>query len=78
MRWTSGLRLRIACDLGAADLRVTRPEGFELPTTEDLVAAIPKLIAAVSAAGGFPADPKDRVTIVKWIGAAKKGKKQGD
>jgi len=49
----TGLRLRTACDLDAAEPHVTRPEGFELPATEDLAAALPKLIEAVSAAGGF-------------------------
>ncbi len=73
-----GLRLRTACDLKAADLRVTRPTGFELPTTEDLAATLPKLIDTVSAAGGFPVDPQERVTTIEWTGAAKKGKKQGD
>ena len=74
----TGLRLRTACDLDAAEPRVTRPTGFELPVTEDLAAALPGLIAAVAASGGFSADPSDRVTTVKWTGVSKKAKKQGD
>ncbi|MCB2262154.1 MAG: type I-U CRISPR-associated protein Cas7 [Candidatus Thiosymbion ectosymbiont of Robbea hypermnestra] len=70
----TGLRLRTACDLEAAEPRVTHPQGFALPATEALAENLPRLIAAVSAAGGFPADPSDRVTTITWTGASKKGK----
>lgn len=39
-----GLRLRTACDLRADTLRVTQPEGFELPSTGALAELLPTLI----------------------------------
>jgi CRISPR-associated protein Csb1 len=73
----SGMRLRTACDLDATALRVTRPTGFELPTTEALAARLPDLIDHVASQGAFPADPDARVTTVKWLGVSKKGGKKG-
>jgi CRISPR-associated protein Csb1 len=44
-----GLRLRTACDLGlAGDVQVTRPEGFELPSLEEVENAMPELIRGAS------------------------------
>lgn len=41
----SGLRLRTACDLEViGGLRVSRPEGFQVPSTEDLGKELPGLI----------------------------------
>lgn len=48
-----GLRLRTACDLDVVETRVTRPEGFAMPSRADLEAALPKLIGAVAAQGLF-------------------------
>jgi len=43
----NGLRLRTACDFEViGDMRVTRPTGFSLPTTEALLAAMPSYITA--------------------------------
>lgn len=71
----SGLRLRTACDLDLGELRVTRPDGFTLPTRDALDAGLPALIAAVSKQGVF-ADPV--VTVVNHAdpkaAKAKKGK----
>jgi len=39
------LRLRTACDLDVVDVRVTRPEGFKVPSRQDLEAALPGAIA---------------------------------
>jgi CRISPR-associated protein Csb1 len=40
-----GLRLRTACDLEPlGDVRVTRPEGFSLPSLSELEAALPALV----------------------------------
>lgn len=39
-------RPRTACDLEATELRINRPEGFELPTLEALEADLPALIKA--------------------------------
>lgn len=39
------LRLRTACDLEVKELRVTKPQGYELPERKDLEAALPGLIA---------------------------------
>ena len=47
----TGLRLRTACDLECQALRVTRPEGFEVPASTDLEAALPGLIEAVGQEG---------------------------
>ena len=58
-----GLRLRTACDLDLVDLRVTRPDGFHLPSTSDLEAELPGLISAVAAEGRFANPP---VTVVTW------------
>lgn len=43
-----GLRLRTACDLDVAGVRVTRPTGFELPPLADLEKELPALINAAS------------------------------
>lgn len=59
----AGLRLRTACDLEAEAVHVKRPEGLELPETEDLERELPELIAAVAEEGRF-ADP--RVTEVTY------------
>jgi len=58
-----GLRLRTACDLGLKAIRVTRPEGFELPATDELANALPDLIATAKHSGVFAAPP---VTTVTW------------
>jgi len=43
-----GLRLRTACDLDAEEPEVKRPEGFALPSLEELEGALPDLIEAAS------------------------------
>lgn len=49
-----GLRLRTACDLALQeDLEVTRPEGFKVPSLEELEAELPKLIAQCRKAGAL-------------------------
>lgn len=58
-----GLRLRTACDLQCSALRVTCPQGFTIPETEALAAALPGLIDDVAAEGRF-AEP--RVTTVRY------------
>jgi CRISPR-associated protein Csb1 len=58
-----GLRLRTACDLALNGLRVTRPEGFDVPGLGALEAELPRLISEVAAEGGF-ADPP--VTVVRY------------
>ncbi|MFP4131495.1 MAG: type I-U CRISPR-associated RAMP protein Csb1/Cas7u [Thiohalospira sp.] len=59
----SGLRLRTACDLECQGLRVTRPDGFEVPTLAELEAELPGLIEAAAGAGLFN-DP--RVTEITY------------
>ncbi|MBD3174194.1 MAG: type I-U CRISPR-associated protein Cas7 [Armatimonadia bacterium] len=55
-----GLRLRTACDLEVAgDVKVTRPDGFDLPSLAELEAELPEAIAA---AKGLLADPPVTVT----------------
>jgi CRISPR-associated protein Csb1 len=57
----TGLRLRTACDLEVQDLRVTRPNGFDLPTEEGLASELPALIERAAEAGLF-ADPRVTAT----------------
>lgn len=49
----SGLRLRTACDLECTGIDAKRPIGFNLPTLDDLVEAIPGLITRCKAEAGF-------------------------
>jgi CRISPR-associated protein Csb1 len=46
-----GLRLRTACDLDCTWLEVQRPEGFDVPTLDELEQALPGLIKAAGQAG---------------------------
>lgn len=54
---SEGLRLRTACDLDVAEIRVTRPEGFVLPDLGMLESEMPALIQAVSTTGAFGDSP---------------------
>ncbi len=58
-----GLRLRTACDLECRELRVTRPDGFEIPESNAIEAAMPELIGAAASAGLFN---EPRVTTVTY------------
>lgn len=42
----SGLRLRTACDLEVHKVKIKRPDGYELPTADELAEAMPTLIKA--------------------------------
>ena len=61
----TGLRLRTACDLDMeGELAVTRPtDGFSVPSTAELEADLPALIAACSSEGIFGKPPVTRVTF---------------
>lgn len=48
-----GLRLRTACDLDLVDVRVTRPQAFDLPDLDGLAAELPAIIAAAADAQAF-------------------------
>ena len=66
----TGLHLRSACDLDLkGQPQVKRPADFQLPSTDQLSAALPSLIEAVAAAGQF-AEP--RVTVVTPKATGKK------
>lgn len=67
-----GLRLRTACDLEAGNIVVTRPNGFVMPSLEDMESALPGLIEAVAADGHFN---NPRVTQVSYDGGGKTEKK---
>src|SRR6266446_3050405 len=57
-----GLRLRTACDLEiVGDLIVQRPEGFAMPSLDELEKALPGLIK--KAAGGFANPPETSLTF---------------
>ena len=58
-----GLRLRTACDLDASGIRVTRPDGFDLPGLDDLETELPELIDTVGSRGLFG---KSRVLTVRY------------
>lgn len=57
----TGLRLRTACDLECLALRVTRPEGFDIPNLDSLNEQLPSLIESNQAA--FSSPP---ITVVNW------------
>lgn len=44
----NGLRLRTACDLGAIEVKVIRPETFSLPELAELESALPALVRAAA------------------------------
>jgi CRISPR-associated protein Csb1 len=71
----SGLRLRTACDLDCLNLKVTRPDGFEVPVSKDLDGAVRDAIAACGQAGLF-ADPP--VTRITWKAPKKAAARKGD
>ena len=48
-----GLRLRTACDLECMSIEVRRPSGFQLPSWDELKAALPGLIENARAAASF-------------------------
>jgi CRISPR-associated protein Csb1 len=59
----AGLRLRTACDLKVDEIRVTNPNGFELPSLSEMEKELSEQIRAVTKEGLF-ADPP--VTVVTW------------
>ena len=58
-----GLRLRTACDLDAGDLTVTRPDGFDPPSLDDIESELPTLIETVGSKGLFG---ETRVLTVRY------------
>lgn len=48
-----GLRLRTACDLECMSIEVKRPSGFQLPSWDEVKAALPGLIENAKAAASF-------------------------
>lgn len=60
-----GLRLRTACDLESKEIRVTRPEGFELPDLATLSEELPDLIEAVRKQKMFNDPPELEVKYSK-------------
>ena len=57
-----GLRLRTACDLEVGgDLIVQRPEGFSVPSLDELEKALPNLIKKAS--DGFANPPETSLTF---------------
>lgn len=59
----TGLRLRTACDLECHALRVTRPDGFEVPILSELEGELPGLIESAAGHGLFN---EPRVTEVTY------------
>ena len=68
------LRLRTACDLRMKALRVTSPEGYELPEEEALLRQVKDGISAC--AGSFPAPPVTELKTGVKVVATKKGSEQ--
>ena len=58
-----GLRLRTACDLDAAAVAVTRPDGFDLPALDDIESELPGLVETVGSQGLFG---ESRVLTVRY------------
>lgn len=56
-----GLRLRTACDFDVRELRVTRPEGYELPELAQLEEVLPGLVREAS-----PLFAEEPVTVVRY------------
>lgn len=72
-----GLRLRTACDLSMkADLRVSKPGGFEVPATAQLAKLLPELIALARKEKDLMAPEVLRLTT-KSVKKAKKAKEDG-
>ena len=67
----SGLRLRTACDLAVSSIVVKAPEGFKLPSLDDVAAALPGLIKG--AQKHFASPP---VTVATFVAGEKKPKAQ--
>jgi CRISPR-associated protein Csb1 len=63
----TGLRLRTACDLEFKAIDIERPQGFELPTLEDLVSALPGLIEQANEEAGF-----EQTTVTYSAGGKRK------
>lgn len=57
----SGGRLRTACDFEAVDVKVTRPQGWAMPSTADLEKLISAAIQGCRAGGLFADPPKTMV-----------------
>lgn len=68
----TGLRLRTACDLNLGELRVTRPEGWSLPTRVDLEAEIRASIQKLTNAEAFARPPIFEVNFEARAGKKKK------
>ena len=62
---SEGLRLRTACDLESKEIRVTRPEGFNLPDLATLSKELPDLIEAVRKQEKFNNPPELKVKYSK-------------
>ena len=62
---SEGLRLRTACDLELKEIRVTRPDTFELPSLDALSKELPGLIDAVRQQKMFNDPPELTVTYSK-------------
>ena len=60
-----GLRLRTACDLDVKDVRVTRPNGFSLPSSETLGRELPALVRSVAQEGAFNDPPAYTIKFSK-------------
>lgn len=62
----TGLRLRTACDLDMdGDLKVTRPEGFNMPPTSELEDDLPGIIKECASEGLFASPPVTELTFKK-------------
>ncbi len=69
---SDGLRLRTACDLEpVAEPIATRPEGFTLPSSEEISSAVANAIQRLTAESAFASPPVTRVKYEK--GKKKKG-----
>lgn len=68
----TGLRLRTACDLECETVEVKRPDGFTLPTLEEIEAVLPDLIEKTGTEVGF------EQKTVTYTGSGKSRKAKAD
>ena len=67
----SGMRLRTACDFDVSQVRVTRPDGFSIPTCAQIEAELPALIFDASSQGLFAKPP---ITVARYAPAKGRAK----
>jgi hypothetical protein len=75
----SDLRLRTACILDVVNgIEVTRPAGFQIPSQQDLLSEVRRLIATCKVEFADPAVTETRVPVKKVTRAEKKATEEAE